>query len=122
MASVLCVDDEVYIQELYQHMLPAGGFEVVATAYNGKEALATYTALEPKPDLVLMDQRMPIKSGVEATREILAMDPGACVIVISADASAREKAKAAGATAFVEKPFVMDDLFRLLRGCLGDGH
>jgi CheY-like chemotaxis protein len=119
MPSVFCVDDEVYIQDLYVHMLPVGGFDVVGCAYNGKEAVTAYPALRPRPDIVVMDQRMPIMSGVEATTRILAMDPQACVVVISADGTAREKAARAGARAFVQKPFEMRELFTLLRSSMG---
>jgi two-component system chemotaxis response regulator CheY len=116
--TVFVVDDEVYIQELYQHMLPAGGFDVAGSAYNGSEAVQVYPTLSPAPDLIIMDHRMPVKNGVEATREILLYNPSARIVVISADATAREKAKAAGAVEFIEKPFNMGDLFMKLKACL----
>ena len=116
--TVFVVDDEVYIQELYQHMLPAGGFEVAGSAYNGSEAVTIYPTISPVPDLIIMDHRMPVKNGVEATREILLHNPSARIVMISADATVREKAKAAGAVEFIEKPFEMGDLFVKLRSCL----
>jgi len=110
----LVVDDEVYIQDLYQAMLSVAGHEVVDTAYNGEEAVQKFESLIPRPDLVIMDHRMPIKNGLQATKEIMAKDPKAKVLVISADATVQPRCKDAGAVGFLEKPFTMDVLFRAI--------
>ncbi len=52
-----------------------------------------------------MDHRMPIKNGFEATREILAMDPSAKILVISADPRIADQVLRIGAAGFIEKPF-----------------
>jgi len=111
---ILVVDDEVYIQDLYQSMLSVAGHEVVDTAYNGEEAVAKFRAIHPRPDLVIMDHRMPIKNGLQATKEIVERDPGAKVLVISADATVQPRCRDAGAVGFLEKPFTMDVLFRTI--------
>ncbi len=95
-------------------MLPIGGHTIVETAYNGQEAVAKFVGLDTKPDIVLMDHRMPVKSGLEATKEIVAHDPGAKVLVISADASVQPKCSQFGAAGFLEKPFAMDLLFKTI--------
>jgi two-component system, chemotaxis family, chemotaxis protein CheY len=116
--EVFVVDDEVFIQDLYLNLLTLGGHTVVDTAYNGQEAVEKFHKLKRRPDLIIMDHRMPIKNGVQATTEIRAADPSAKVLFISADASAEDKAHAAGALAFLEKPFSMDSLFRTMKACL----
>ncbi len=108
------MDDEPYIQELYEAMLPIAGHTIVDSAYNGQEAVAKFDGLAAKPDIVLMDHRMPVKSGLEATREILAHDPSAKVLVISADASVQPRCSQFGAAGFLEKPFTMDALFKTI--------
>ena len=77
-----------------------------------------FEALEKKPDLIIMDHRMPIKNGMEATKEILVLDPKAKVLFISADVSQEDKVQAIGAVGFLEKPFPMDKLFRVIDGVL----
>jgi CheY-like chemotaxis protein len=69
-----------------------------------------------------MDQRMPGKSGVEATREILAIDRNTHVVFSSADIHARKASAEAGAVAFVQKPFTLEELLRVLESVLAAEH
>lgn len=110
MTSVLIVDDELFIVELYRDILQLRGYRVVGTAFDGEEALRKYTQSPEKPDVVIMDHRMPIMNGVEATKEILRMNPAAKVIFVSADVLVEKEARDAGAVDFLPKPFRMDDL------------
>lgn len=119
MGKIFVVDDEVFIQDLYQAMLPAGGHEIVDSAFNGQEAVDKFRGLAPRPDLIIMDHRMPIKNGLDATREILTQDPQAKVLVISADATVQPKYQGSGAVGFIEKPFTMDVLFSAIQVTLG---
>ena len=111
MGKIFVVDDEVFIQDLYQAMLPIGGHEIIDSAFNGQEAVEKFAALLEKPDLTIMDHRMPIKNGLDATREILSKHPDAKVLVISADATIQPKYAGTGTVGFLEKPFTMDVLF-----------
>jgi len=77
---------------------------VIASAYDGAEAVTLFNNLNPRPDILLMDYRMPIKDGVSATREITDIDPNIKIIFLSADETAREQAFAAGASSFLVKP------------------
>jgi two-component system chemotaxis response regulator CheY len=120
--KIFVVDDEVFIQDLYQAMLPAGGHEIVDSAFNGQEAVDKFRALAERPDLVIMDHRMPIKNGLDATREIMAVDPSARVLVISADATVESKYQNSGAVGFIEKPFTMDVLFSAISVSLKGAH
>ena len=118
MADILLVDDETFLHEIYSDFLQLHGHKVVGIAYNGEEAVALYRSLPKKPEIVIMDQRMPIKSGVDATKEILALDGHTRVIFSSADIHARKASVEAGAVAFVQKPFTLEELLRVLENVL----
>lgn len=110
MTSVLIVDDELFIVELYRDILQLRGYRVVGTAFDGEEALKKYSSCSDKPDVIIMDHRMPVMNGVEATKEILRLNPAQKVIFVSADVLVEREARDAGACEFLPKPFRMDDL------------
>ena len=115
MTSVLIVDDELFIVELYRDILQLRGYKVVGTAFDGEEALRRYSESLDKPDVVIMDHRMPVMNGVEATREIMRVNPKQKVIFVSADVLVEKEARDAGATEFLPKPFRMDDLIERMQ-------
>lgn len=79
---VLIVDDQMMVREGFSVLLNAmEGIEVAGEAVNGREAIAQVAAL--KPDVVLMDIRMPEMNGLEATRAIVAADADAKVLVLT---------------------------------------
>ncbi|MEW1692517.1 response regulator [Streptomyces sp. NPDC091265] len=79
---VLIVDDQMMVREGFSVLLNAmPGIEVVGEAVNGRQAVAQVAAL--RPDVVLMDIRMPELNGIEATREIVAADANAKVLVLT---------------------------------------
>ncbi|MFG2875181.1 response regulator [Streptomyces sp. NPDC048337] len=79
---VLIVDDQMMVREGFSVLLNAmEGIEVVGEAVDGREAIAQVAAL--RPDVVLMDIRMPRMNGLEATREIVAADTDAKVLVLT---------------------------------------
>lgn len=112
------MDDETFLHEIYSDFLNLHGHKVVGIAYNGEEAVALFRSFPKKPEIVIMDQRMPVKSGVDATREILAIDAGTRVVFSSADIHARKASAEAGAVAFVQKPFTLEELLRVLEAVL----
>lgn len=102
---VIAVDDQALFRAAARDVIRAtAGFELVAEASSGPEAMDLFTRLEP--DLVLMDVRMPGVDGIETTRRLRALRPDAVVVLISLEdiedmASAVEQC---GAVAFVRKP------------------
>ncbi|WP_369145085.1 response regulator [Streptomyces sp. R44] len=82
MIRVLIVDDQMMVREGFSVLLGAmPDIEVVGEAVNGREAITQVAALHP--DVVLMDIRMPELNGIEATREIVAADADAKVLVLT---------------------------------------
>ncbi|MEU1123109.1 response regulator transcription factor [Streptomyces sp. NPDC005899] len=79
---VLIVDDQMMVREGFSVLLNAmPGIEVVGEAVDGRQAVTQVAAL--RPDVVLMDIRMPELNGIEATRQIVAADADAKVLVLT---------------------------------------
>ena len=112
MLSIMIVDDEEMLHELYGKLLEIKGYKVVASAFNGVEAVNKFSQMEARPDLVLMDHRMPVKNGLDAMREILDIDGSAKIVFLTADAAVAERALAMGAADVLLKPFRMDLLHK----------
>ena len=82
MTSVLIADDQALVRVGLRKILEADGdVEVVAEAEDGEEAVAA--AARHRPDLVLMDIRMPVLDGIEATRRIVTGDASTRVLVLT---------------------------------------
>jgi PAS domain S-box-containing protein len=106
--SVLVADDASSNRELLFEALKGAGLQVYA-AHNGNQAVEL--ALEHKPDLVIMDIRMPEKDGIEATREIKAATD-IPVIALTASVSPLESESSAGLfDGYLHKPVKLYDLF-----------
>jgi len=101
---VLTVDDQVVFRDAARDVISAtDGFESVGDAGTGEEALAAVERL--RPDLVLLDVRMPGCGGIEAARRITAAHPETVVVLISIEDSEEfsEDAYTSGAAALVRK-------------------
>ncbi|MDP9400078.1 MAG: response regulator [Actinomycetota bacterium] len=108
MARVLVVDDAAFMRKMVSDALAKGGHEVVGEAGNGQEAVERFQEL--KPDLMTLDITMPEKDGLQALKEIIALDPAARVVMCSAlgqESKVLESIKI-GAKDFVVKPFQPD--------------
>ncbi|MEJ2250445.1 MAG: response regulator transcription factor [Candidatus Lokiarchaeota archaeon] len=103
MKKVFVVDDEKDVLILYKKYLELAGFSVIDTATNGKEALDKLSKIEEKPDLIIMDYKMPIMNGIVATRKIKKLYPNSKIIMVSADSSIRDEAILCGVLGFVKK-------------------
>ena len=108
--SVFIVDDEPSLQFFYEQVLTIGNFEVAGIASNGIEAVSMFKSLSNKPKVILMDQRMPEMSGLEASRLILQIDNRVKIIFITADSSVKEEVISIGVFLFIDKIFTIDEL------------
>ena len=104
-SKVMIVDDALFMRNMLRNIFSEAGFEVIGEAQNGSEAVEKYTQLQP--ELVTMDIVMPEKSGIEALKEIVAIDGSARIIICSAlgQESLIMEALEAGARDFIVKPF-----------------
>lgn len=116
---VLLVDDDQALRRLVRTTLPEEWFEI-AEAESGREALAK--AEERRPDLVVLDWRMPDGSGEEVLARLKVDDPTIRVVVLTAETQPRERetARRLGADEFLTKPFSPLRLLGVLER-LGDG-
>ena len=104
MADIMIVDDEPTIQQLMAIILEDMGHKVVAQSPNGDAAINTYLSLEPRPDLMIIDHRMPIMSGIDLAERILKDVPEQRILFLTADESIKERVDELGIVHFLEKP------------------
>ena len=116
--KVFIVDDERSLQFFYEKILTIGGFEVAGIASNGKEAVSKFRSFSNKPKVILMDQRMPEMSGIEASKLILQIDSRVKIIFISADASVKEEAISIGAFLFLDKIITVSKMISAINKAL----
>jgi two-component system chemotaxis response regulator CheY len=117
-ARTLVADDASFMREMIREILEPEGFEVVAEAGDGVEAVEMWK--QHHPDIVTMDIVMPKKSGIEAVKSIVELDPGAKIVMCSAlgqEALVMEALRA-GAKDFIVKPFKPDVVVSTLRKIL----
>ena len=107
LARILVAEDEALIRLDLVEMLTEAGYEVVAQATNGVEAIAL--AKEHKPDLAILDVKMPEMDGITAAESIIEIAP---VLMLTAFSQKElvERARDAGVMAYVVKPFSINDL------------
>lgn len=115
MIRVLIVDDAAFMRMMLSNICRENGFNVVAEADNGLNAIEKYK--EHKPDVVLMDITMPEMNGIEAVKVIKQMDNSAKVIMCSAmgQQSMVIDAIQAGASDFIVKPLQPDRVLDALK-------
>ena len=114
--TVLMVDDNALVRKGLCTLLETeGNSEVVGQARNGREAVKMAHTL--RPDVILMDIAMPVLNGFEATLQILAANPAAKVLILSAhsDDAYVERGVAVGALGFLEKQTASENLAEAIR-------
>jgi response regulator NasT len=104
---ILVAEDEALIRMDLVEMLAEAGYEVVAQATNGAEAIEL--AELHKPDLAILDVAMPILDGISAAEKIISIAP---VLMLTAFSQREliDRARDAGVMAYVVKPFTISDL------------
>lgn len=116
--KILIVDDSAFMRMTLRDILVKGGNEIAGEAETGDEAVDKYKQL--KPDLVTMDIVMLKMDGIKAVKEIIAQDPNAKILMVSAmgQQALIVDSIQAGAKGFVIKPFkpesVADEVNRIV--------
>ncbi len=106
---------------MYELLLGMSGFQVMGIANNGEEAIKMFRSFAEKPDIIILDYRMPIKNGLDALKEILNIDHDSRVIFASADKTIKDEVYSNGAMGFLDKPFTHQKLIATLNKCLNTG-
>ncbi len=104
---ILIAEDETLIRLDLAEMLREAGYEVIAEASNGEEAIAQ--AEEKRPDLAILDVKMPKLDGISAAEKISKLCPTLMLTAFS-QRDLVERARDAGVMSYVVKPFTIDDL------------
>ena len=103
---VLVVDDSMFVAKQLTQILSSDGYEIVATAQDGKEGVDKYKELCPNVDLVTMDITMPRMDGITVLEQIIAFDKNAKVVMVSALGKEElvKKSLLSGAKNYIVKP------------------
>jgi len=105
--QVLVADDDRDLLEIYSRALRDSGFDVLL-ATSGNDAVSRF--IESRPEVIILDYRMPQGNGIEAAGQILAMKPSAKIIMLTADGTVLEEAERIGIELFLEKPISLKRL------------
>lgn len=109
MKRIVIIDDEPSARLVLKGLVEDAGHKVVAEGENGVDAVNA--CRETKPDLVIMDVRMPVKDGIEAAMEITRFFPAPIMLLTASDDEETiMRAVAAGAMAYLVKPVRAEDL------------
>jgi two-component system chemotaxis response regulator CheY len=117
--KLVIVDDAPFIREILKHIFQGTEIEVIGEARDGQEAVEVVT--KTKPDAVMMDIVMPIKSGIDATQEILKVLPLTKIIACSTvdQNTMVMRALEAGCCDYLTKPFKAQDVLNIVRKAFG---
>jgi two-component system chemotaxis response regulator CheY len=118
MTRVLIADDASFMRQMIRDIIEPEGFEVVGEASDGVEVVEKFKELHP--DMVMMDIVMPKRSGIDAVKGIMTMDPTARVVMCSAlgQETLVMEAIQAGAKDFIVKPFKPEAVVATLKKAL----
>ncbi len=120
--TVLLAEDHAIVRQGLSALLNADGhFKMLGEAKNGREAVDLAQSLQP--EVILMDIAMPVLNGLEATRQILAANPKARIIILSAhsDDEYIQRTTAAGVAGFLEKQTSAEILTKAIREVAAGG-
>jgi DNA-binding response OmpR family regulator len=114
--KILCIDDDLSLLQLYKEELSEAGYQVVV-AKDGKEGLSKFE--KEKPNIVIMDIRMPVMDGIETLTAMLGKDRQVPVILNTAYPQYKENFMTWGAEAYVVKSSDLTELKKTIREVLG---
>jgi two-component system chemotaxis response regulator CheY len=116
--SVLIVDDSEHVRALLAMLLRKEGISKIHQAMDGEAAVAKYKEL--RPSIVFLDNMLPKLSGLEALKQIIAFDPAAKVIMISAISTTAvvQEARELGASYYLIKPYGPQKVIEVMKKIL----
>ena len=114
MAKVLVADDSDAIRQVLRDILDIGSHEVIGEAIDGEQAIEKFNELHP--EILILDLAMPKKDGLMVVEEIMARNPSAKIILITAsdNQAVIKDCLDAGALSFISKPFDFDNVLKII--------
>ncbi len=112
---VMVVDDEDHVRKLITTVIKSMNCEIVGEAGNGKEAVSLFSTL--KPNMLLLDINMPVKSGKEALADIKKKYPNAFIIMLTSlvDKETVEDCIGLGASGFIRKDLPINEMREVIK-------
>ncbi len=116
--TVLIADDDKNIRTSLSDVLSENSYKIICEATNGAEALSQCRKL--RPDLAVLDIKMPVMSGIEAAKNIISEKLCPCVVILTAfnDLESVSKATEAGVAGYITKPIEKEHILPNLEICL----
>ena len=121
MKKVLVIDDEIDVCDFVKHFFEARGFRVY-TALNGSEGLRVFR--RERPGIILLDVKMKQMNGIETLKKIRGISKTVKVIMVTgvAEQDVMEKANALGASEYITKPLILEELETAVMAYTGEGN
>jgi len=118
MGRVMVADDSDAVRMVLKDILEIGHHTMVAEATNGIDAVEKFNTI--KPDLLLLDLAMPKQDGLDVVKQIMATNPNAKIVMITASDNIKtmQECLKAGALAYVLKPFDFEQVLQIISKAL----
>ena len=116
---VLVVDDQKGVRRLLEELFTKGGY-AVSLAIDGRDCVEKVKL--SRPDIILMDMKMPVMNGLEASREVLTYDDSIPIIMMTAygEMEVVQKALEAGVRKYITKPFDIIEIRNMVKDILAE--
>ncbi|NLB18127.1 MAG: response regulator [Syntrophomonadaceae bacterium] len=116
---VLVVDDQKGVRRLLEELFTKGGY-AVSLAIDGRDCVEKVKL--SRPDIILMDMKMPVMNGLEASREVLNYDDSIPIIMMTAygEMEVVQKALEAGVRKYITKPFDIIEIRNMVKEILAE--
>jgi len=112
MATIFIAEDDGQLRRFYKMALESKGYQIIGMVGDGEEAIPMFQNLNKRPDIIILDYRMPNKNGIQILKEILKIEKTSKVIFASADAKIKLNSMLQGAKIFLNKPFSLETLYK----------
>lgn len=112
MATIFIAEDDRQLRRFYKIALESKGYQIIGMVGDGEEAISMFNNFNKKPDIIILDYRMPNKNGIQVLIEILKIEKTSKIILASADVGIKLDSMLQGAKIFLSKPFSLETLFK----------
>ncbi|MBN1331188.1 MAG: response regulator [Candidatus Heimdallarchaeota archaeon] len=117
----MIVEDNQHIRKLFRNILNDKGYDIIEVD-DGEKAIKIYDRLAEKPEIIVVDYRLPTLNGLELTQAILARDPSSNILMISGDPKVDQSTAKQWGIRFCAKPITKDDLISEIENLYQTNH